>query len=258
MRDDRVVYPALSAGSDVGGPDGHTYGAVIVPADDLTLPSLQALLTFIRFSGWIAPARDGWFVVLGEPGGGVVADAKRGIIEVGGLIAERVSGPVLAMRVLRDRQLGLVAWSAGEEVARYCSDPSREPGADKEVFSEPIGAENAETLAELWNAKDAAEGLTELLEEEIDPDSVYESERLGRTLRLLGLPAWIVAAGSLPRSMPTGPKASELVQLRAGLPGVAGRTRDALVRPVRRRQMPPPVIVDPPSGSGTDYESWMF
>ncbi len=196
--------------SEVGGPAGHSYGAVIVPADELSLTDLHDALTGIRFSGWIAPPADGHVVVLGDPGDGVVADGRRGIIEVAGVLAERVGGSVLAVRVRHDRQLALVAWRDGQEVARYCSDPSREPGADKDVLAEPFGAESAHTLAELWDRPDAADQLSELLEEELDPDSVYESERLGTTLRLLGLPAWIVAAGALPRAMPTGPKASAL------------------------------------------------
>lgn len=221
------------------------------------MPDLVKLLGGIRFSGWIAPPQADWLVALGDPGDGVVADEHRGIIEVAGLLAERVSGPVLAVRVREDRQLALVAWRRGEEVARYCSDPSREPDADKEVLDEPVGAEYAGAFAELWDRPDAAQALSELLEEELDPDSVYESERLGRTLRLLGLPAWIVAAGALPRAMPRGPSVAELTRLRAGLTGVAGRSRDAILRPVRRRQIPPPVIDDPPSG-GMGLEPWMF
>ncbi|MGZ8804597.1 MAG: hypothetical protein ACXWZG_04770 [Microbacterium sp.] len=258
MRDDRGVYPVPPPGSEIGGPDGHSYGAVIVP-DGETMPSIvREVLGGIRFSGWVSPARDGWIVVLGDPGDGVVADGRRGIIEVAGELAERVSGPLLAVRVRHDRQLALVAWRAGEEVARYCSDPSREPGAEKEVLAEPFGAESAEVLAQLWRRQDAAEDLAELLEDELDPDSVYESERLRSILRLLGMPAWIVAAGSLPRAMPTGPKPSELHHLRAGTTGVAGRSREALLRPVRKRQSPPAVIDDPPTGFGSGYEEWMF
>ena len=119
------MYPVPVGGPDLGGPDGHSYGAAIIPAADATLPEVQAILNVIRFSGWIAPPRDGWVVVLGDPGDRVVADGRRDIIQVGGLLAERVPGPVLAVRVRRDRQLALVAWKAGEEVARYCSDPSR-------------------------------------------------------------------------------------------------------------------------------------
>jgi len=248
--------PASS--SQVGGPDGHSYGAVMVPAREAALPDLLRILNVIRFTGWVAPAEGDWLVVLGDPGDGVVADERRGIIEVGELLAERLRGPVLAVRVRHDRQLALVAWLAAEEVARYCSDPSREPEADKDVLAEPVGAEYAGAFAELWSRPDAAEQLSELLAEELDPDSVYESERLGSVLRLLALPAWIVAAGALPRAMPRGPAVSDLTRLRAGLTGVAGRSRDALLRPVRRRQTPPPVIEDPPSSAGMGFEPWMF
>jgi hypothetical protein len=244
--------------SEVGGPAGHSYGAVILPADALSLPELYDALAGIRFSGWIAPPADGHVVLLGDPGDGIVADGHRGIIEIAGVLAERVGGNVLAVRVRHDRQLALVAWHDGQEVARYCSDPSREVGAEKDVLAEPFGAESAHTLAELWDRPDAADQLSEMLEEELDPDSVYESERLRTTLRLLGLPAWIVAAGALPRAMPTGPKPSALTHLRAGATGVAGRTRDAILRPVRRRQHPPPVIADPPTGGGMGDASWMF
>jgi hypothetical protein len=258
MRDDRDVYPMPPPGSEVGGPDGHSYGAALIPADETTPPLVMDVLRGIRFTGWIAPLHDGWIVVLGQPGDAVVANDRRGIIEVGALLATRIPDAVLAVRVRQDRQLGLVAWSAGEERVRYCSDPSREPDADKDVLAQPVGVEGADVLADLWNRPDSAEDLSELLEEELDPDSVYESERLGRVLRLLGLPAWIVGAGSLPRRMPTGPKVSELVHLRAGAPGLAGRWRGVLTKPVRRRQAAPPVIVDPPTGHGGGFEEWMF
>ena len=122
------------------------------------------------------------------------------------MLATRLADPVLAARVVRDRQLALVAWRGGIEVGRYCSDPSRETGADKDVIDQPVGADIAVTLAELYGRVDAADELSELLEDELDPDSVYESERLRAVLRLLGLPAWIVAAGALPRDIPTGPE----------------------------------------------------
>ena len=247
-----------AADPEVGGPAGHSYGAALFPGHALTPSALQDMLSGIRFSGWIAPPDHGLVVVLGDPGDGVVADGRRGIIEVAGVLAASVRGPVLAVRVRNDRQLALVAWRGGDEVARYCSDPSQEPEADKDVLAEPFGAENADTFAVLWHRPDAAEELFELLEEELDPDSVFESERLGRVLRLLGMPDWIVAAGALPRAMPRGPDASQLSRMRAGAMGVAGRSRDALLRPVRRRQHPPPVIADPPTGGGMGEEYWMF
>ncbi|HEX5857690.1 MAG TPA: hypothetical protein VFY91_06235 [Microbacterium sp.] len=253
-----MYLPPLAAPSaDVPAPGGHTYGGVLLRQGDISDGELLEALGGIRFSGWVAPPCDGWVVVLGEPGGGVVADGRRGMIEVGQLLAERAAGPVLAVRVRMDRQLALVAWREGAEVARYCSDPSREPGADEEVLDAPIGAESAETLAELWEHPDAAEDLSELLEDELDPDSVHESERLGRVLRILGLPAWLVAAGELPRRMPTGPRPAEMRRLRTGRTGATGRMLDFVTRRVRRRQSPPPVIADPPRGTGAGFDPWM-
>src|SRR4051812_30842629 len=110
--------PSSSAETE---PEGETYGAIILAADALTPDSILGVLRDIRFSGWIAPSRDGWTVLLGDPGDGVVADDKRGVIEVAGELARRAAGAVLAVRVRRDRQLAIVAWHAGEELGRYCS-----------------------------------------------------------------------------------------------------------------------------------------
>ena len=261
LRDDRLVYMAFPPPSQPvadGEPQGETYGAVILPEDGLTPDALIEALRGIRFSGWIAPPRDGWVVVLGDPGDGVVADDRRGVIEVGGVLAQQCTRPVLAVRVLRDRQLAIVAWHRGQEVGRYCSDPAREPGADKDVLDQPVGAELAEVLAELWHRVDALDELAELLDEELDPDSVYESERLRTLLRMLGLPAWVVAVGALPEDIQTGPKASELTRLRAGATGYTGRTLGPALRALRRRQTPPPVIADPPRSTGMGFEEWML
>ena len=234
-----MYLPPLSTpAADEPAPGGHSYGGVILREAEVARGDVLALLRGIRFSGWIAPPRDGWIVVLGDPGGGVVADGRRGAIEVGALIAARVAGPVLAVRVRLDRQLALVAWRGGAEVARYCSDPSREPGADEEVLDAPVGAEHAVLFADVWDSPDAVKDLAELLEEELDPDSVSESERLGRVLRMLGLPAWLVAAGELPRRMPTGPRPSELTRLRVGREGVGGRMLGSLVRRIRAAAVP--------------------
>jgi hypothetical protein len=180
------------------------------------------------------------------------------VIEVAGLVAARTETAVLAVRVRQDRQLGVVAWRGGEERGRYSSDPSREPSADDDVLDEPFGADIAEALAELWDRPDATEDLTELLEEQLDPDSVYESERLRTLLRTLGLPTWIVASGALPHDIPTGPRARELTRLRGGAPGSAGGILGRALGPVRRRHHPPPVIADPPQGGGSGFEDWMY
>jgi hypothetical protein len=237
---------------------GETYGAVLVAEADVAFADALGVLRGIGFSGWIAPPRDGWIVVLGDPGDGVVADQRRGVVEVGGMLAERSPGTVIAVRVRRDRQLAVVAWNAGGEVGRYCSDPSREPGADKDVLDQPFGAEIADALAELFDRDDAAEELTALLDEELDPDSVFESERLDTLLRTLGLPTWIVAAGALPHDIPTGPRAAELTRLRAGASGLSARARDSVVRAARRRLSLPWVIEEPPRMSGGAFDEWMF
>jgi len=81
---------------------------------------------------------------------------------------------------------------------------------------------------------------------------------LSTVLRLLGLPRWLVAAGSLPRDPPTGPRARDLTRLGAGVPGLLGRVRGRAVNVVRRRRPPPPVVTDPPRGRGADIDPWLL
>jgi hypothetical protein len=197
-------------------------------------------------------------VALGDPGDGVVAAGKRGIVEVAALLAGSLDTSGVAVRVRRDHQLALVAWRGTEEIGRYCSDPSREPKADDQVMSEPYGAEHAEGFAELLDRPEMGEDLAAVLDEELDFESVSESERLARVLDLLGLPRWLVAAASLPRDIPTGPKARDLIRLRGGATGMAGRVRGAAIRPYRRRATPPPILADPPRSFGAGADPWMF
>ena len=56
--------------------------------------------------------------------------------------------------------------SGADEVARYDSDPSREPDADREVISEPVGAEQAPAIAELFGREEAADRLEEIARSE--------------------------------------------------------------------------------------------
>ena len=248
------------AAGESAGTSGESYGAILLPSAGSTAPTTATVLPVlrgIRFSGWIAPPDDDWLVILGDPGGGVVAAGRRGVIGVGALLAA-TSAAVLVIRVRRDRQLAIVAWRDGEEVGRYCSDPSQEPGAGDDVMSDPIGEDHAEDFAALCGHADATDDLAELLSEELDSDSVFESERLFRVLRMLGLPNWIVAAASLPRDIPTGPRARQLTRLRAGATGLAGVVENAIVRRARRRRPPPPVIADPPRSSMPGLEPWMF
>jgi hypothetical protein len=146
-------------------------------------------------------------------------------------------------------------WSGAEEIGRYLSDPSREPDAGREVLSDPYGAEHAEAFAAACGRPDVAEDLAEVLADELDPDSVIESERLARVLRLLGMPTWLVAVAALPKDIPTGPRAADLARLGAGIPGITGWFAGRAAEVVRRRRPPPPVITDPPS-AGSD--PWLY
>ena len=72
-------------------------------------------------------------------------------------------------------------------------------------------------------------------------------------LRLLGLPSWLVAVSSLPRDVPTGPRADELTRLGAGATGFRGRVRGRAAEVVvRRRRPPPPAFTDAPRGGRID------
>lgn len=250
-----MVFPVCGAADEVGGPPGHTYAAVVVRVGDgwCTRGDVLAALRQIRFSGWLAEPEDGWLPAVTASGGGTVAAGRRGVAGVGEWLGGRLGVPVVAVRVLADRQLLLAAWADGEEVGRYVSDPSREPGADDDVLPEPLGAEYADAFAEVCGCPAAAGDLAEVLGEELDSESVFESERLARVLRLLRLPTWLVAAATLPRDVPTGPRRRDLTRLGAGVPGVPGWLCGRAVNVVRKRRPPPPAVTDPPRGhSGVD------
>ena len=258
MEDHRhMTIPLPESHSEVGGPIGDTYAAVLVRADR-SFDDVLAALRGLRFSGWVAPADEGWIAAIARLGGAAVATGRRGVVELGAALAEELGTTVLAVRVLLDRQLVIVAWQAGEELGRYSSDPSREPGADDEVMSDPIGEEHAEAFATACGRPEVAEDLVEVLGEELDADSVYESERLASVLRLLGLPAWIVATAALPRDIATGPRTRDLVRLGAGAQGFAGHVLGRAADVRRRRQQPPPVIADPPRSHGVGMDPWLF
>jgi hypothetical protein len=254
------MLPAYGGGSEVGvGPEGHTYAAVVVRLDGgpAGRDDVLAALREIRFSGWLAQPEDGWLVAVAASGAGTVAAGRRGVAGVAERLAGRLTGTVLAIRVLADRQLLLALWSGGDEVGRYVSDPSREPGAEDDVLPSPLGAEQAAAFAEVLGRPEQADDLAELLAEDLDPDSFIESERLARVLRLLRLPTWLVAAATLPRDIPTGPRSRDMTRLGAGVPGLPGRLSGWAVNVVRRRRPPPPVVTDPPRGS-SGMDPWLM
>lgn len=242
-----VAYPVPMGGQGRSGPTGYTYAAVLARA---TPQDVLAALRELRFSGWLAPPDAGWVVAVAAAGNGTVATGRRGIAGVGEWLAARLAGPVLAIRVVADRQLLLAIWTDGEEIGRYVSDPSY--GLDDDTLPEPLGAEHAAAFAAACGRPEAADELADLLAEELDPDSVIESERLDGVQRLLGLPSWLVAVSSLPRDVPTGPRAAELTRLGAGASGFWGRARGRAAEVVRRHRPPPPAFTDAPRGGGMD------
>jgi len=258
-----MVYPLGGQQWQERGPAGYTYAAVLVRgagdgADAASAADALAALRRIRFSGWVAAPEDGWLVAVAASGAGTVAAGRRGVVGVGARLAEVLRVPVLAVRVLADRQLLLVLWADGEEVGRYVSDPSHGFPADEGVRSEPLGVEHAGALAAACGHPEATDDLSETLGEELDPDSTIESERLSAVVHLLGLPGWLVAASSLPHDPPTGPRARDMTRLGAGVPGLPGRVCGRAVDVVRRRRPPPPAVTDPPRGRGGDIDPWLL
>jgi hypothetical protein len=244
------------------GPSGYTYAGVALRLDGVpsgaprSRAEVLAALREIRFSGWLGPSEGEWVVAVAAHGNGTMAAGRRGVLGVGEWLAQRLAVTVVAARVVDDRQLLLAMWADGDEVGRYVSDPSY--GLDQDdILSDPLGVEFADAFAAAAGQPDAAEDLAELLGEELDPDSVFESERLAGVLRLLGLPSWLVAARSLPRSIPGGPAAREMTRLGAGAPGFRGRVLGRAVQIVRARRRPPPAVVDPPRG-GPVPDPWLF
>jgi hypothetical protein len=254
-----MTYP-LVGGGDLDGPQGYTYATLLVRSGPpgSTPETVLGTLREIRFSGWLAPPEAGWIVAVAADGDGVVASDGRGVVDVGERLAEGLRASVVAVRVVDDRQLLLVVWVDGEEVGRYVSDPSHGLGPGDDTLPDPLGVEHAASFAAACGAPECADELAELLGEELDPDSVIESERLAGVLRLLGLPAWVVASSSLPRDIPAGPRVDDLIRLGAGAEGVGGRLRGWAADVVRRRRDAPPAVPDAPRGrSGLD-DPWLY
>ena len=249
-----MTFPVGQVG-EMGGPSGYTYAAVVIRVDDppRSRDDVLAALRQLRFSGWVGRPEDGWLAAVLASGDGTAAAGRRGVAGVGEWLADRLGATVVALRVVRDRQLLVAVWAGGEEVGRYLSDPSYglEPGDD--TLPDAYGVEHAAAFAAACGHPENAEDLEELLGDELDPDSVFESERLAGVLRLLGLPRWLVAAPSLPRAVPTGPGRREVTRLGAGVAGVLGWLSGHAVNVVRRHRPPPPAVTDAPRGaSGVD------
>ncbi|MRX42205.1 hypothetical protein [Agromyces kandeliae] len=253
-----MTLPVPGVPGESDQPGGDTYAALLVPASAASRDAVQAALQEFAFTGWLAPPSVGWVVAIAVPGDRAVAAGRRGVLDAGAAIAESLQAPAFALRVLVDRQLVLAAWDGRDELGRYSSDPSREPGADEEVLDQPFGAEHAAAFAAAAGEPDAAEELEAVLAETLDPDSVFESERLARVLGILGMPGWIVASASLPKDVPTGPAAREFVRLGAGAAGASGIVRGWMTARVRSRTTPPPALADPPRADDPGIDPWLL
>ena len=257
-----MTFPLPTGGSEVGGPPGYSYAALVLaletaPGRSCSRADVLAELRALRFTGWLAQPEEGWLVAVPADPRTAVAAGRRGLLDVGLRLAERFGTTVLAFRVLTDRQLVIAAWTDGTELGRYVSAPAHDHPDAAEILDEPIGAEHAAAFAAACGRPEAAEKLADLLGSELPDDSVNESERLAEVLHLLRLPEWLVAASSLPRDVPTGPARSEFTRLGGGAEGVRGLLRRFATDRLRRRRTQPPVAGDPPR-QRNDIDPWLL
>lgn len=218
--------------------DGLTYAGLIIAAD--AVEPVRDALAAARFSGYLGPVeRPGdraWLVAVAHNPTGAVAGDRQDVARLVARVADELGTLVVGATVLRDRVLRLV-WD-GPDTGAYDSDPSF-GRHDDDLDTDPVGVSALAGLAEACGRADSAEDLIGLLGERIDTDGTYESERLRAALRLLAMPAWLVAADSLPRDVPGGPPRQDVVRLRAGATGAVGLTKGTVVGAVRRRRRLP-------------------
>jgi hypothetical protein len=179
------------------------------------------------------------------------------VLGVGSALAADLDVPVLAVRVLRDRQLVIAAWRDGHQVARYVSDPSFDHEERSQLLTDPVGVESAIALAETCGRSNVAAELAALLDRGLDPESFIESERLAAVLALLQLPSWLVSVAALPRHLPTGPRRADFARLGAGATGPAGPVARWGSEWVRRWRRQPPVVPNPPRRR-VDVDPWLL
>lgn len=245
----------MAAPDSHAGPSGYSYAGVILRLGARSRDDVLDALHDLRFTGWVGPHEGEWLIMACSPG--TVASGRRGVVQIGTWLADRFQASAVAVQVIDDRQLLLVFWDEGREAGRYISDPSYGLDEDDDTLPDPLGAERAADFAAACGVPEVAEDLAELLGEDLDPDSMIESERLASVLRILQMPTWLISSPSLPKDIPAGPRARDLIRLRAGVTGTRGRLRGLTAALVRKRRPPPPAITDAPRGGG-DIEPWML
>lgn len=252
-----MVYGIDVAGSTF---EGQSYAAVIVGVNPdscsaergAVLSSLQRL----RFSGWLGPVEGRWLTAVLDSARRSSAGERRGVIEVAAELAAQTREPVIAVRMLADQQLALAVWHEGAEIGRYVSDPSYGAGEDSDLLPDPYGTHHADAFAAACGHPEAGEELAQILGEDVDVDTMIESERLTAVLRLLHLPTWIVGSTSLPKEMAVGPRNSDLTRLGAGRTGLLGWAAGRASATTRSHRTPPPVLTDAPRGQ--DFDPWLM
>lgn len=170
------------------------------------------------------------------------------------------NGPEEIGRYWSDRTASGLAF-AGPPATTFAGDPDAPPEPARHHFADlaalgdpaalaalaglsaaeeegPIGVDHACAFAAALGRPEAGEALGELLAGVLDCEEEIESERLVAVLDLFGLPRWLVAARSLPRDVPGGPRASELLRLHAGREGASGQVRGWVIERVRTRRRP--------------------
>lgn len=218
--------------SEVSGPEGFTYSGIFTKADRAAV--LEALAS-LRFSGWVGPQEGDWVVLVPTKTRGAVAGEKRAAEDVAETLSAASGSTALALTVEDDKLLLLWAYSGGTPVGWYVSDPTIARPNDDEASLEPEGAEHGPGIAAAWGLPDRGDDLAELLAEELG-ESTNESERVTAVLRLLDMPDWIVAAESLPKDVPGGPRAKAFTKLGAGKEGVSGAVDGAVRGLVRKKK----------------------
>lgn len=226
-----------------GGPAGYSYDGLFVRAER---DALLALLQELRAAGWLGPQESEWVVLVAAAVDRPIARGRT-LDDLGGEVARRLDTAALGVSCRGDRALALVAWAGETVLGRYVSttappglalrspnpseDEATSPADDRLAElaalgdpvalaalvspvndAAPVGAELGARLAELLGRDEAADGLESVLAAALEDEEI-ESERLVAVLDLLGLPRWLVAAPSLPRDVPGGPKATDFLRL---------------------------------------------
>ena len=69
------------------------------------LTTLDSSRLMAGFTGWVGPVEDSWVLAVAARPAGTVAAGRRGLLDVGALVAEELGTTAVDLRVLHDRQL---------------------------------------------------------------------------------------------------------------------------------------------------------